>query len=156
MTDLNRDARVISETLLDATGQSLLTADRSRFVQCFRSKLEVVTDLGKRLVEDPDEHNQAFDRVIWHYRASGVNRIERSVVGAEFIDRDVILLVHESRAFSGLTLTQEPFLTMSELHHIDGAWQIGYCNYAVQDSLRFNRALHGPNPRGDLKALSQR
>lgn len=154
--DLNRDARAVSETLLEATGNSLLTADGAQFLRCFRSKLEVVTDLGTRLIQDPYEHNQAFERVLWHYRASGVNRLERDYVAADFIRRDAILLVHESRVYSGNTLTQDPFLVMSELHHIDGAWQIGYCNYAVQDSLRFSRAIHGANPIGDLTgALAQ-
>lgn len=151
MQNVNRDARAISETLLDATGTSLLTGDSKRFQSCFRSNLEVVTDLGTRIVTDPFEHAETFERVLWHYRASGVNRLERSYVAADFIERDVVLLVHEARVYSGGTLTQDPFLVMSELHHTDGAWQIGYCNYSVQDSLRFNRAIHGPNPLGDLR-----
>lgn len=144
--ELSDTARSIAEGILTITGNALLDGDSQRFLDCFRVPQELVTELGRRIVDDPTELHQTFQRVRWHYRSSGVTHLDRICVAADYMEHDVILSVHETRTYRGAELTQEPFLAISEINYAEGDWRIRYCNYAVHDSLRFNRALYGPNP----------
>lgn len=131
----------VLEQLATATGTALLEADFNSFANCFMFPHFVVTQSGERDVQSIDDLRSIFDKVIGHYRLSGVDRMERYCVFGTFIDDRTIECAHESRLFKGHSLVQQPFVAQSKLKRLGDTWKIYSTQYSIADSLRYVRAL---------------
>lgn len=137
----SRPALDIVEELVTATGTALMKDDFPSFRDRFAFPHVVITFSGERIVETEDQLRDTFDKVQTHYRLSGVERMERTVLHGEFQDVETILCAHETRLFRQDKLVQKPISVSSHLELLDGAWKITHTDYIIEDSLRYNRAL---------------
>ena len=139
-------ARRIAGDIMTRTRDALISGDYEAFGSCFLVPFTLFTDLGETEVTSHEQNEEIFQRVRWHYKALGVTRIERRLLASQFFKDDTILSVHEAKLFRDGALVQEPFRVMSTLVECGDVWKITDNRYAVEGSLRFNRALYGPKP----------
>ncbi|MEM6618231.1 MAG: hypothetical protein AAF631_02900 [Pseudomonadota bacterium] len=140
------EARDIASRLLDQTGRALVTGDFELFAPCFHLPQVLSSQLGERTLLRHEEVQEVFERVRWHYRGLQITKMQRRCMASMFVDHHTILSVHRTRLLRGADLVQKPFKALSTITQVGGVWRIKSCDYAIKDSLRHNRAIHGTRP----------
>ena len=138
------EPEVIATELLQRTGQALTLGDATAFRDCFHLPQSVATDLGAKMLTTEQEIGETFGRVRWHFRGLRLTEMQRSVLGAMFVDCDTLVSVHQTHLLRSGAPVQQPFRVLSTLSRQEGDWKIVDTCYAIHDSLRHSRALFGP------------
>lgn len=134
-------AKAISERLLEATGQAMLSNDFEDFVQHFCIPNEIQTFEGRRIISTEADLRKTFKAVRTYYDKSGVTDMVRHCVAASFTDENTIVSTHETRLLTGAVISRAPYPLMSVLKFNGERWQVASSSYAIEDEKEHNAAL---------------
>lgn len=134
-------AREIADSILQKSGDALLTNDFEAFAALFTVPTTVETFEGRRVLSTLGEMRTTFEEVCRHYKTQGTTDLVRHVVAAEFVDPSTIRATVEARVLAGAQLQQAPYVIFSKYVHQDGAWKIAESVYVLDDAPIYIRAL---------------
>lgn len=120
-----------------------MSGDGHLFADCFALPQEMDTFHGRRMMHCRADLIETFEAVVAHFRKRGVTDLARTIVAAEFADRETIHMTHVSRLLRGTELLQEPYPCFSIIRRIDGVWLLTFTQYAITDTPEHNTALSG-------------
>ena len=149
LSETEKSARKIAEDLLERSGRGLLTGDFGLFADCFALPTEMETFDGRRIIKTLAELEAAFDAVRAYFGTTGMTRMERHIVDAEFRNPTSIFSTHQSCLAAEDVLVQQPFDVLSVIALIDGRWRIRHSQYAITDSHAHKMALIGGDTKPD-------
>ena len=135
-----KNAREVSEHLLERTGHALLSHDIDSLIACFCIPTEIQTFEGRRLIKTTDELRKVFLAVTKHYATTGVTDMVRHCVEASFTDPHTVVAMHETRLITGNIITRNPFPALSVLKFNGQLWQIASSSYAIEEDQRDHNA----------------
>ena len=150
-TPCDNKASEIANALLARTGAAIARGDFHSFASCFDFPHLMITALGRTKVGTRDQLRVCFERVRWHFRSCGADRLERNLRVAVFLDPKTILSMHAASAWKGEERVQAPYDALSTLVLREEGWRISDCSYAISDSIGLNRALYGEGPLTDTR-----
>jgi len=146
---INQDLRMqaneidIAKEILGETGKALRSGDFARFRVHFCLPFAVWTRIGARQLATPDELEQSFERVRWHYRSLKVSDLVRRCEFAIKMQPTEILSVHSVELYRDGVMVAPPHRVLSKLSLQGKRWQIDSADYCVSKSLSHCRALVG-------------
>ncbi|MBV7409038.1 hypothetical protein KJP29_08595 [Maritimibacter sp. DP1N21-5] len=133
----------ISETLLERTGDALLSHDFDSFADCFFIPYGIETVNGKRTIGSRENLNLTFDAVHAHLLKQQVTIMARHCVSASFRSPNEVAATHETRLISRDILVQDPYPAFSLIkRQPNGVWKVAFTSYVIVDSADLNNALH--------------
>lgn len=143
----DEDPNDIADDLLYRTGQAMLQNDFDAFQACFKIPQLVETSEGKRLVETIDEFRVVFLNMQENLRERCVVDVVRSVVSAEFLEKDVIGSTHVAvRIDADGNKMCPPYPVYSILRRdSNNVWRIESSIYAFVEDFEMNMIFHRKN-----------
>lgn len=143
VTDKNEDlvAEDIAEELLYRTGRIYLTGNLEHGIDYFEFPHSIETQDGNRVVETVDDFRTVFEAVRRYFKENGITDVVRTVVSAEFIERNLIGSTHVTRLMREDQLFRAPYPAYSLLRQSGGTWRIAHSVFAIVDSPEHNAAL---------------
>ncbi|WP_425100009.1 hypothetical protein [Tropicibacter sp. S64] len=124
----------IAQDLIDRTGRGYFEDRFDIYAECFLIPHEFETFDGLRRIAHIDELRTLYDRMRNFHVMNGITGLHRRVVAARFVDEDLIQSTHESRHITAGSQLGTPYVAMSNLQRIDGAWKIARGLYATPNT----------------------
>ncbi len=140
----DKDAKLLVHTILQTTGDALMTGCFSSFSAGFTLPQVIETFEKRRVVTTLPEWKGIFDDVRWQYRRLGVTQLVRTCLEVKLLSQEKLICTHETRLMNGNQLLSRPFPVFSDMRRLGGYWKITRSAYAIPDSLGYTRALTGP------------
>ena len=139
----NLAAEDIADDLLYRTGLALVNGQFTGSEDCFVLPQMIETTEGARVLREPGDVVQLFQRVRDFLEKSAVKDVVRTIGDAEYIAEDAIESVHVARLVQadGQHL-RAPYPVYSLLKRCaDRTWRIAHTSYGIIDSRAHNEAL---------------
>ncbi len=143
-------AKVVSEQLLEETGNALLNRDFESFAKAFHVPQTVTTYDRTIELETVDDLRRVFEQMCTSFESLSVTDYVRECVAAEFKSKTVIETTHVSHLIRNGTHVMPPYPVYSTLEMKDGRWKVSGGAYAVDQDTGQARALaSGQSPQAD-------
>jgi len=136
-----KSARELCETLLEESGNAILTGAFDAFAETVWVPFDIETYKGRSRLNTMEDMRALFDHLYAHQKKLRITDMVRNCVEAEFKDSGTLYATYETRLLCGAALVQAPYPVFC-IYKFNGArWQASSMTFAIDDSDEHNELL---------------
>ncbi len=125
-------AQAIYQHLLDKIAETYFAGDFDGFARMIHVPHRIEYFAKAVVLKTRDDLRRLFDDICNHNTQNGITNIIRTCLAAQFLSKDEILGMHETRMIMTNQVMLSPYPVKSVLRRIDGAWWVCESDNALE------------------------
>ena len=122
----------VASTLLEITGDALISGSFDDFRAVFHVPQYMATMAGPIYMETEEDMRRAFDEMCKHLKGIGVTDLVREVVACEYTSATRIESTHTAELLRNGQRLSDPYPVFSVIEKVDGTWKVTGSEYALE------------------------